>query len=144
MVGAWDPKHISALLPVKPAQNVLQGQIQGMAHMQLARDIGRWNNDTVGFFLRRGVRGKGLVLLPVPKPSVFYISGLIALGQRMFCHDHSVIKKYKKSNGPVYMYKLQCKQKKIVSSKQTDMTVCPQQQNRPCIAQKNPAPVALV
>jgi hypothetical protein len=33
---------------------------------------------------------------------------------------------------------------KIVSHRQSGMTVNPQQQNRPCIAQKNPAPVALV
>ncbi len=45
MVRAWLPKHILAAHPLEAAENVLQGGVERMAHMQGAGDVRRRNDD---------------------------------------------------------------------------------------------------
>ena len=49
MVGAGHPQDLAALLAVVTAQDVLDGDVQGMPHVQGAGYVGRRNNDGIGF-----------------------------------------------------------------------------------------------
>ena len=48
MVGARLPEHILAAHALEPAEDVLQGIVQGVAHVQGSRHIGRGDHDAVG------------------------------------------------------------------------------------------------
>ena len=45
MVGAGDPKGGVALHPLEAGQDVLQGAVQRVAHMELAGDVGGRHDD---------------------------------------------------------------------------------------------------
>ncbi len=48
VVGARLPQHVLAAHPLEPAENVLQGVVERMAHMQRAGDVGRRDDDAIG------------------------------------------------------------------------------------------------
>ena len=49
MICARLPKHILAAHPLEPAENILQGRVERVAHMQGTGDIRRRNDDCEGF-----------------------------------------------------------------------------------------------
>lgn len=49
MIRARLPQHVAPAHPFEPAQDVLQGIVQGMPHVQRAGDIRRRNHDGEGF-----------------------------------------------------------------------------------------------
>ena len=63
------PQHIKAAHPVPAGQDVLQGVVEGMAHMQAAGHVGRWNHNAERFCPRLGIRsgGKGFRRHPAGK-----------------------------------------------------------------------------
>ena len=92
VVHARHPKHLTALLAVKAAQDILNGEVQGVAHVQGPGDVGRRDDDGVGF--ARCVRAiqigrEGLVALPVGDPAGFHVLGLVPFGQGGFRHEAS-------------------------------------------------------
>lgn len=48
VVGAWLPERVVALHAMQPDQRVHQGVLEGVSHVQRARDIGRRQHDAVG------------------------------------------------------------------------------------------------
>ena len=68
MIGARLPQHVAPAHALEAAENVLQGVVERMAHMQRARHIGRRDHDTIR--VRLGAVGpagaEGLRLLPRP------------------------------------------------------------------------------
>ena len=49
MVGARLPQHVLAAHPLEPAQHVLQRVVERVAHVQRAGDVGRRDDDAIGF-----------------------------------------------------------------------------------------------
>ena len=81
VILAGYPEHVVPQLPGVPAEHVLQGQVEGVADVQIARDVGGGNNDGVSF-ARIGHAGrKGLFAFPEGPPERLHIFGLVALGQ---------------------------------------------------------------
>ena len=72
VVRARHPEHVVTPQPPVTAQRILQGDIQGMAHVKNAGYIGRGNHDRIGgrriFFLGR----KRPVVFPVLVPFPFH------------------------------------------------------------------------
>ena len=46
MIGAGLPQDVASAHPFKPAQYVLDRIVEGMPHMERARHIGRWDDDS--------------------------------------------------------------------------------------------------
>ena len=86
MVGPRHPEHIVAPGPPVPAEHILEHVVECMTHVEDARDVGRRDDDGVGFAGPVGVRGEGLVGLPFLGPAGFHVRGFVPLGQVGFCH----------------------------------------------------------
>ena len=67
MVGAWYPAGILALHAGTTNQDILNGVVQHVSHVQHTCHIGRWDNDGVGF-TSIGFAGKELIVQPVLIP----------------------------------------------------------------------------
>ena len=67
MVGARLPQHVLAAHALEAARDVLQGVVEGMAHMQRAGDVGRRNDDRKGS--RRGALGRSARKAPAASHS---------------------------------------------------------------------------
>jgi hypothetical protein len=79
MVGAGQPQGVVAAHPVIAGQDILQGVVQGMAHMQDAGDVGRRDDDgkSIPAFLH--LRLEAVLLLPGLQPLLFDIAEVVAL-----------------------------------------------------------------
>ena len=90
MIRARHPEHGLAVLAHVAAHDVLQGDVQGMAHMQGAGDVGRRDDNGVIAVRVRGrlgrVRGERLMGGPVVQPAFFNVCGLVALGKGFSGH----------------------------------------------------------
>ena len=86
MVGTRLPQHILAAHALEAAQHVLQRVVERMAHMQRAGDVGRRNDDAIGF--RRQPLGpagaKGTRRLPGGVHAFLNFRGLIVLVDHCF------------------------------------------------------------
>ena len=101
MVGAGDPQRGVALHPLEAGQDVLQCAVQGVAHVELARDVGGRHDDGEGLLLGIRIPVKAVVVLPHLVDAGLHLLGFIHLGQffhhtfdlsyslnfRPFCHD---------------------------------------------------------
>ena len=101
MVGAGDPQRGVALHPLEAGQDVLQCAVQGVAHVELARDVGWRHDDGEGLLLGIRIPVKAVVVLPHLVDTGLHLLGFIHLGQffhhtfdlsyslnfRPFCHD---------------------------------------------------------
>ena len=56
MVGAGLPQHIAPAHPLEADQDILDGIVERMAHVERARHVGRWDHDGEGFSLGLGSR----------------------------------------------------------------------------------------
>ena len=81
MVRARLPEHILAAHALEPAQDVLQRVVEGVAHVQGARHIGRGDHDAVGRGPRpvRATGAEGLRLIPGLSDAAFDGGGIETL-----------------------------------------------------------------
>ena len=66
MIGAGLPERVEAAHAVPADQHILQRVVEGMAHMQNARNIGRWDHDGIGFCPRLGIGARFETALGLP------------------------------------------------------------------------------
>ena len=71
MVGTALPQRPAPLHAPVPDQNILQGIVQRMPHVQLPGHIGRWYHDTVGLTLNMHIRLEIALFHPDPVPFLF-------------------------------------------------------------------------
>ncbi|SCI98484.1 Uncharacterised protein [uncultured Blautia sp.] len=81
MVGAGDPQRGVALHPLEAGQDVLQCAVQGVAHVELARDVGWRHDDGEGLLLGIRIPVKAVVVLPHLVDAGLHLLGFIHLGQ---------------------------------------------------------------
>jgi hypothetical protein len=74
---------------MKSAQNVLEGEVQGMPHVQGSGDIGRWDNDGIWFAWTISLGTKTTDILPERNPPLFHGGRFISLGQGNFSHENN-------------------------------------------------------
>ena len=94
MVIARQPAGVVPHHPVPAHQDVLEGIVQGMAHVELAGDVGRRDHHTEGFpALVHRLMEKAL-FGPVCIPFFLHRSRIIDLGDVVFfCHNSASLKK---------------------------------------------------
>ena len=93
MVIAGHPQGIVAHHAVPTNQNILQSIVQGMAHVQLASDIRRRNNNAKCFVAFLYLSMKITILFPELIPLLLYGSRVIHLRNIMFlAHYKSSLK----------------------------------------------------
>ena len=84
VVGAGHPQGGVALHPLEASEDVLQRAVQGVAHVQLAGDIGRGHHDGKGLFLGIGAGAEAAGVLPHLIDAGLYLLGFIHLRQFFF------------------------------------------------------------
>ena len=79
VIGAGLPQHVAAPHPFKTAQNVLQGVVERVPHMQRTRHIGRRDHDGEwrGVAPFRTSSTEGAAVLPNDGHTAFDIGGLV-------------------------------------------------------------------
>ncbi len=83
MVGARHPQHFAAAHPLPAGENILQGVVERMAHMQDAGDIRRRNDNRVRRIAIFLVGMKQAALFPGGIPFLLYFMRLVTF--RQFC-----------------------------------------------------------
>src|SRR5262249_24779278 len=81
MIGARLPERVVPLHPAHPHNNVMQRDVQGMAQVKLAGNIGRWNDNRED---RARTRGIGLEITeanPALEPVLFGDFGIEGFAQ---------------------------------------------------------------
>ena len=84
VVHAGQPQRGVALHPLEAGQNVLEGAVQGVAHVELPRDVGGRHDDGEGFLLGVRVAVEAAGLLPHLIDAPLHLLGLIHLWQFFF------------------------------------------------------------
>ena len=84
VVRAGDPQGGVALHALEADQNILQGAVHGVAHVELTGDVGGRHDDGVGLLLGVPHPGKTLVLLPLLVDAFLYLVGIVDFGQFFF------------------------------------------------------------
>ena len=64
VIRAWLPQRIAAPHALMADEDVLQGIVEGMAHVQASRHIGRRDDNGIGPGVVPSADGKGTALLP--------------------------------------------------------------------------------
>lgn len=62
-------------------QNINQGIVESVTHVQAASNVGRWDDDAVGFATAIRVSLIDLVVFPKPLPLGFGAKGVVEAGQ---------------------------------------------------------------
>ena len=89
VVGAGHPQGGIALHPLEADQDVLEGAVHGVAHVELAGDVGGRHDDGEGALVRVAAALKAAVLLPHLIDAALHLPGFIDLGQFFFHLLHS-------------------------------------------------------
>ena len=76
VVGSGDPAGVEAGHPRPADEDVLEGVIEHMPHMEHAGDVGRGDDDGVGRSIVR-MRGEELMLRPVSIPLILHLGGIV-------------------------------------------------------------------
>ena len=76
VVRARHPAGVLAVHAGVPDQDVVQGVVEHMAHMEDARHVGRRNHDGIGFLFVR-FRMEELVGQPIGVPLVLHFGGVV-------------------------------------------------------------------
>src|SRR5262249_20071769 len=79
VIGPWHPESVVAIHPLVADENVLQRHVEGVPHVQGARDVWRRNDDAEGLLARRGVGVAIAVALPDAVPLVLDPARLVAI-----------------------------------------------------------------
>ena len=94
VVGAGQPQGGVALHALEADQNILQGAVHGVTHVQLTGNVGRGHDDGKGLLVRVTVTLEAAVLLPSLVDAGFHFLGFVNLGQFFhFLHSFSGHKK---------------------------------------------------
>ncbi len=80
MIGAGDPDRLKPPHALVADEGVLQGVVQGVAHVQAPRDVGGRHEDDEGGLAAFGVGHEG-VFRPLLGPLGFHGLGIVGLGQ---------------------------------------------------------------
>ena len=83
MVGTGEPQHVLALLAGMTAEHVLKGLVQGVADVEDARDVGRGDDDGIGFAGGVHIGSEGLAFFPMLAPVSFHFLRFIGFGQHL-------------------------------------------------------------
>ena len=76
MVGTWYPTGIFAIYACFADEDVLNGVVEHMSHIEKNSHVGRWNYNGVWLsFIGTGT--KQFVLLPIFIPFVFYFTWIV-------------------------------------------------------------------
>ena len=86
MVGAGQPQGFIALHPPETDQDILQGIVKRVSHVQLARDVGRRDHDGIGLLIGVFVRAEVSLLLPAAVEFFLYVFRIVCF----FHFDHIV------------------------------------------------------
>ncbi len=86
VVFAWEPQHIEALHSLVTDQDILQGIVQCVAHVQLACDIRRREDDAVRFLFGIRFIMEYAMFFPEIVPSLFDRTGIIFAKVFHICH----------------------------------------------------------
>ena len=81
VVGSRHPEDLVTFHASPPAQDVLEGVVQGVADVKASRHIRRWDDNAVRWFAGAGASMKKVVLLPIAIPPVTR-GGLIVTGRK--------------------------------------------------------------
>ena len=81
VVGAGDPQRGVALHPLEADEDVLHGAVHGVAHVELAGDVGRRHHDGKGLLVRVPAALKAAVSLPHPVDAAFDLLGFVCFGK---------------------------------------------------------------
>src|SRR3989338_5276636 len=81
VIGPGHPKSFQALHPFIADNDVLEGVVERVAHVQNSGHIGRRNDYRIGFFLRIGLGMEKVFLFPVLAPFVFNVIEIISWRQ---------------------------------------------------------------
>ena len=79
VVGAGHPQGLIPLHPPPADQDILEGLVQGVAHMQLAGDVGRGDDDGIGGLFAVRVRMEIVPIQPKAVGPVLHLAGVINL-----------------------------------------------------------------
>ena len=90
VAAAGQPQCLVALHPLKAGQDVLQGAVQGVAHVELAGDVGGRHDDGERLLLRVLHALEAVMILPHLIDAGLHLLGLIHLGE-FFVHVDSPI-----------------------------------------------------
>ncbi len=81
VVGAGQPERVDARHAFPAGQDVLEGTIEGMTHVEAARDVGRGDDDGEGGFSLAGIGLKIPFSIPVGVPFLFQRTGIVLFAQ---------------------------------------------------------------
>ena len=73
MVRAGDPGNVIAFHAFEADEDILQGIVQGVAHVELTRDVRRRHDDAERFFARIRVLMEVAILFPKIIPGHFNV-----------------------------------------------------------------------
>ena len=79
MIGAGHPQGLEAVHPLHADQDVLQGVVQGVSHVQRARHVRRRDHDAVGLARAFGIGPEEAPRLPVGIPARLDRGGIVAI-----------------------------------------------------------------
>ena len=85
MVGAGEPEGAAPLHPPPADEDILEGLVQGVAHVQLTGDVGGRDDDGVGFLFRVYLGVEEVPLLPEGVGAVLHRTGVVDLC-KLSCH----------------------------------------------------------
>ena len=77
VVGTRQPEGFIALHPAETNQDILQGLVECVAHVQLTGDVRWWDHDSVWFFIRIWLSVEISAVQPKLVGAVFYLFGVI-------------------------------------------------------------------
>ena len=84
VVHAGNPEGGVALHPLEAGEDVLEGAVHGVAHVELARDVGGRHDDGEGLLLGLRVAPEAVPLLPHLINAPLHLLGLVHLWQFSF------------------------------------------------------------
>jgi hypothetical protein len=86
MVRTGHPEDVVTAHPLPAAEDVLQGIVQRMPHMEHSGNVGGGDDDAVGGLVTRGIGMKVPLLLPLPVTPFLNALRLVDFSQLFLCH----------------------------------------------------------
>ncbi len=81
MVRSGHPQNVVSLLPLEAAEDVLKGDVQGVAHVKAACHVGRRDDHGKGRILAVRVRRECALPVPEVAPALLDLSRFIPLAE---------------------------------------------------------------
>ncbi len=87
VVGSWHPQYVISLHPLITTEDILEGVVEGVPHVQITGYIGRRDHNRIGGFCALFVGQKQFLLLPKLVPLRLHLCGFIGFGQHYILHS---------------------------------------------------------